>query len=88
LQPSNLVAPAYQTWHIETTDGKVHTGMLVKTVLDEYTYLDAKGTLFKLNTRDMVENLPVAKSIMPDGLADLLTDQELRDLLAYLCSRR
>jgi len=25
---------------------------------------------------------------MPDGLADLLTDQELRDLLAYLCARR
>jgi hypothetical protein len=25
---------------------------------------------------------------MPDGLADLLTDQELRDLLAYLGSRR
>jgi hypothetical protein len=53
-----------------------------------YTYLDDKGDLFKLNTRDVVESRPVPNSIMPDGLADLLTDQELRDLLAYLCSRR
>src|SRR5262249_28943648 len=88
LQPSNLIAPHYQTWHIETTNGKVYTGLLVRTVLDEYTYLDAKGKLFKLNTRKIAASWPLPTSIMPDGLADLLTDQELRDLLAYLCSRR
>ncbi len=88
LQPSNLIAPHYQTWQIETADGKVYTGMLVKTVLDEYTYLDAKGNLFKLNTRDVTETRPLPVSIMPDKLADVLTDQELRDLLAYLDSRR
>jgi putative heme-binding domain-containing protein len=88
LRPSAVVAPHYQVWEIETTDGKVHTGMLVKTVLDEYTYLDARGALFKLNTRTIVESRPVPTSIMPDGLPDLMTDQELRDLLAYLGSRR
>jgi putative membrane-bound dehydrogenase-like protein len=88
LQPSALIAPYYQSWTIETTDGKVRTGMLVKTDRDEYTWLDAKGDLFKVNTRDVVESRPDPKSIMPDGLADLLTDQELRDLMAYLESRR
>jgi putative membrane-bound dehydrogenase-like protein len=88
LQPSAQVAPHYQVWQIETADGKVRTGMLVNTVLDEYTYLDAKGELFKLSTRDVVESQALPKSIMPDGLVDLLTDQELRDLLAYLCARR
>jgi putative heme-binding domain-containing protein len=88
LQPDNVVAPHYQVWVIATADGKVHTGMLMKTVLDEYTYVDAQGVLFKLNTRDMMDSRAVPKSIMPTGLADLLTDQELRDLLAYLCSRR
>ncbi len=88
LQPSALIAPYYQSWHIETNDGKVRTGLLVKTDLDVYTYLDAKGELFKLNTRDIVENRPDPKSIMPDGLIDLLTDQEIKDLFAYLCSRR
>jgi putative membrane-bound dehydrogenase-like protein len=88
LQPSALIAPYYQSWRLETRDGKVRTGLLVKTVLDEYTYLDPKGELFKLNTRDIIDSQPDPKSIMPEGLADLLTDQELRDLLAYLCSRR
>jgi putative heme-binding domain-containing protein len=86
LQPSNQVAPSYQTWQLEMRDGKVYTAMLVNTYLDEYTYLDAKGHQFKVNTRDVVETRPLPTSIMPDGLADMLTDQELRDLLAYLCS--
>jgi putative membrane-bound dehydrogenase-like protein len=88
LRPSNSVAPHYQVWHIETDDGKVRTGMLIKTELDQYTYLDAKGDFFKVNTRNIVENRALPTSIMPEGLADLLTDQELRDLLAYLCARR
>jgi putative membrane-bound dehydrogenase-like protein len=88
LQPSALIAPYYQTWQIETVDGKVYTGMLTKTVLDDYTYLDAKGKFFVLNTRNIVDTHTVPTSIMPEGLPDLLTDQELRDLLAYLCARR
>ena len=62
--------------------------MLVGTVLDDYTYVDEKGANFKVNTRDVEQTRGVAKSIMPDGLVDLLTDQELRDLLAYLCSKK
>lgn len=88
LQPSNQVAPSFQTWRIEMSDGKVYTAMLVNTEQDIYTYLDDKGHQFKVNTRDVVETRSLPTSIMPDGLADLLTDQELRDLLAYLCSRK
>jgi putative membrane-bound dehydrogenase-like protein len=88
LQPSALVAPYYQTWQVETKDGKVRTGLLTRTYLDDYTYLDAKGDFFRVKTGDVVETLPVPQSIMPDGLADLLTDQELRDLMAYLTERR
>jgi putative heme-binding domain-containing protein len=88
LQPNNLVPPHYQVWSIVTHSGRVYTGMLLRTHLDEYTYVDGAGAQFKLNTRDMAESRGVPGSIMPTGLADLLTDQELRDLLAYLCSRR
>jgi putative membrane-bound dehydrogenase-like protein len=88
LRPSNLVAPHYQAWILTLADGRVLTGMLLRTVLDEYTYLDSQGAQFKVSTRDVVEARPAPTSIMPDGLVDLLTDQELRDLLAYLGSRR
>jgi putative membrane-bound dehydrogenase-like protein len=88
LQPSAEVAPYYQAWRVETKDGKVRTGLLSRTELDEYTYLDEKGNPFKVNTRDVVEVQPLPTSIMPAGLVDRMTDQEMRDLLAYLCSRR
>jgi putative membrane-bound dehydrogenase-like protein len=88
LRPSNQIAPHYQSWQIETSEGKIRTGMLLRTELDMYTYLDVKGELFKVNTRTVVESRPLPTSIMPDGLPELLTDGELRDLLAYLSSRR
>jgi putative membrane-bound dehydrogenase-like protein len=88
LSPSAEVAPYYQPWRVETKDGKVRTGLLVDTHLDEYTYVDEKGARFKVKTGDVVESRALPTSIMPSGLADLLTDQELRDLLAYLGARR
>jgi len=88
LQPDLIVAPHFQNWAIVTDDGKAHTGMLVHTNLDDYTYLDAKGGRFKLNTRSIVDSQPITASIMPTGLPDLLTDQELRDLLAFLTTRK
>jgi putative heme-binding domain-containing protein len=88
LQPSAEVAPHYQSWRVETADGKLRTGLLVDTNLDQYTYVDEKGDRFKVKTGDVVESRALPTSIMPAGLADRMTDQELRDLLAYLCQRR
>jgi putative membrane-bound dehydrogenase-like protein len=88
LQPSNNVAPRYQAWLLEFNDGRVKTGMLHRTVLDDYTYVDEKGVLFKVNTRDLANAKALATSIMPAGLVDQLTDQEFRDLLAFLSSPR
>src|SRR5262249_31674401 len=88
LQPSAQVAPHYQVWSVTTDDGRTRLGMLVGTNLDEYTYVDQKGSSFKVNTRRVVETRAVPTSLMPGRLADLLTDQEPRDLLAYLAARR
>ncbi len=88
LQPSNTVAPRYQNWYLETADGKTRNGVLIHTQLDEYTYLDAKGDRFKVKTNDIVEQRAIPTSIMPEALVDGVTDQELRDLLAYLQSRK
>jgi putative membrane-bound dehydrogenase-like protein len=88
LQPSLIIAPHYQAWQMEFLDGKVRSGILNHTDLDDYIYIDEKGEPFKVNTRNVAETKPLKTSIMPTGLADQLTDQELRDLLAYLASRR
>jgi putative membrane-bound dehydrogenase-like protein len=88
LQPSAVVAPHYQTWKIETTDGRTLTGMLIGTYLDVSEYIDEKGNKFKVLAGEVLDVKPVRISIMPDGLLDNLTDQEIRDLLAYLLARK
>jgi len=88
LQPSAVVAPHFQTWRVETADGKFFTGVLVRTYLDESEYLNEKGQRVKVQATDVTQVSPLKTSIMPDGLLDRLTVQEIRDLVAYLASRR
>ncbi len=88
LQPSATVAPAYQAWTLAMHDGRVLNGILVRTYLDEYTYLDAQGKPFIVKTNDVAETKASPTSIMPEGLLNQLTDQEVRDLLAFLFSRK
>lgn len=88
LQPSAVVAPYFQTWQIRTTDGRTRTGLLVRTYLDESEYIDEKGNLFKVLATEVTDVRPLRTSIMPDGMLDGLTDQEIRDLVAYLESRK
>lgn len=88
LQPSLTVAPHYQVWQMETADGQSLTGMLVHTQLDEYTYLDPKGATFKLRTTNIADVRPSPTSIMPNNLTELLTTEELRNLLAFLSNAR
>lgn len=88
LQPSAVVAPHYQGWRIDTVDGRVLTGLLVHTYLDESYYVDAKGNRFKVEAKDVADVSAAKESIMPAGLVDTLTDQEIRDLVAYLGSRK
>jgi putative membrane-bound dehydrogenase-like protein len=88
LQPSAAVAPHYQPWKVDTLDGRSRIGQLIRTYLDECTYIDAKGEPFKVTAAEVAEATPTRGSIMPDGLVDTLTDQEIRDLVAYLALRK
>ncbi len=68
-----------------TKQGRSYTGLLVtEGPGDLETYSDAAGKLFILNPADIAERHPLQTSIMPEGLADLLTPQEFRDLVAFL----
>ncbi|MBN9520206.1 c-type cytochrome [bacterium] len=88
LQPAAVVAPHYQAWKVETLDGRTRIGLLVATRLDESEYVDEKGERFRVRAGDEAGVTPARGSLMPDGLLDGLTDQEARDLVAYLLSRR
>lgn len=86
LQPSREIAPRYEAWLLETDEGKVLTGLRLAQGGDngEERYADAKGETFKLRS-DQIESRQVSQtSIMPSGLEQTVSVQDLRDLLAFL----
>jgi hypothetical protein len=51
-------------------------------------YRDSAGKERSFLKSEIVQRKELSTSMMPDGLIDLLTDREIRDLLAFLDSRR
>lgn len=88
LQPSREIAPHYQTWAIETRDGQSLVGMLLRRSGYKGIYSDRDGRTFELADDDIDVLVPQPLSIMPEGLLDKLTPEEVSALLAYLSQRR
>lgn len=88
LQPSKELAPHYYPWLITTRDGQSRIGMAVRYGGDREMFVDPAGNLFTVQLDQLISRRELNTSIMPAGLADTLTAGELRDLLAYLLSRR
>jgi putative heme-binding domain-containing protein len=88
LQPSREIAPQYVPWTLVKDDGTLLTAVLVSEQGESQLYADAAGKLIRLERKSIVDRKPQTVSIMPNGLAAQLTDQELRDLLAFLGQRR
>jgi hypothetical protein len=51
-------------------------------------YRDSTGREQTFRTAEIVQRKELSTSLMPDGLIDLMTDREIRDLIAYLDQRR
>jgi putative heme-binding domain-containing protein len=83
LIPNKAVKEGYHAQRIVTVDDKVYLGIPVR---------QADGRLFLRTTEDKILSLPLtdilerapAPSLMPEGLVDALSQQELLDLVAFL----
>ena len=85
VDPSREIAPQFTAWTILKKDGEVVTGMYLGEEVDgAIKYADQNGRVFRAHPRDIEQRKPSPQSIMPQGLMDNLTPQELRDLIAYL----
>jgi putative membrane-bound dehydrogenase-like protein len=88
VNPSKEIAPMFTNWTILKTDGELLTGIHVGDEVDgRIRYADQDGRVFHVHPNDIDQRKPSEKSIKPDSLADNLTPQELRDLLAFLMKR-
>lgn len=83
VDPSALVPNEFRATLIQTTDGRTLSGL----VLSEN---ESTLTLLGTSTRDIIQKELVEeralsqKSFMPEGLLDELSNESIRDLVAYL----
>ena len=83
LHPAKNVKEGYNTLVVLTADGRVVTGIPVSRTGTELVLRTAEDKVVSIRTDDIDEESPGA-SLMPQGLVDGLSQQELADLVRYL----
>jgi putative heme-binding domain-containing protein len=84
LQPSRDVSPRYRPTRITTTDGKAYVGMLIYEATDGVILQTGPDATVRIPGNEIESKRTLDTSLMPVGLLDKLTDEEVADLMAYL----
>lgn len=86
LEPNREVAPQFYPSVVELKDGTTFTGILLRSSSTE-VFRDLTGKEKSFPEADIVKRTELRTSLMPPGLVMTLTNEELRDLLAFLTAR-
>jgi putative heme-binding domain-containing protein len=87
LEPSFRINEKYQSYVFELKSGKTVTGLVLKETPEEVEVIEnplAKTKPLVLKVSDIDERKKSPTSIMPKGLLDKLTHEEILDLVAYV----
>ncbi|HJT35472.1 MAG TPA: PVC-type heme-binding CxxCH protein [Pirellulales bacterium] len=86
VNPSAEVREGFETYQAATDDGRIVSGFLVDRDNQVVVLRGADGQTVTLAQDEIEELLPQRKSLMPEGVLAKLSDQDVRDLFAYLRS--
>jgi putative heme-binding domain-containing protein len=82
--PNASFVRSYEPVKVTTLDGKVVQGTLKKDAPDEVVLTVSATEEARVGRKDIDEMTPGTVSVMPSGLDQQLTTQELMDLVAFL----
>ncbi|GIW92362.1 MAG: hypothetical protein KatS3mg110_0403 [Pirellulaceae bacterium] len=86
--PSSTIVMGYEPYSVATVEGKVYSGLIVRET-SEAVFLRTNDLAEIRIPRGQIEAIRRSeKSVMPDGLENSLSSQELADLLEFLYSCR
>jgi putative heme-binding domain-containing protein len=86
VNPSAEIREGYETYQVETKDGRLVVGSLVDKDSQVVVLRGADGQTVTIRLGQIEEMAPSKRSLMPEGLLQSLTDRQVRDLFAYLRS--
>ncbi len=84
LNPSAAIGYNYRSQVVAMHDGRVITGLPVEESPDRLILKTAEGKRITIKPSEVEDRKTSEVSLMPEGLAQAMTDQDLVDLLAYL----
>ncbi|RLS23588.1 MAG: dehydrogenase [Planctomycetota bacterium] len=90
LEPSLKIDEKYQTYIFETKAGKTLTGMIVADAPQAITIIEnplAKTPPKEIKKADIESKTKSPVSLMPKGMLDKMTRDEIIDLLAYILAK-
>lgn len=90
LEPSLKIDEKYQVYIFETKSGRTITGMIVEETPQVVKIIEnplAKASPIELKKSDIDSKNKSPVSLMPKGLLDKLTRDEVLDLMAYVLSK-
>lgn len=83
-EPSRDISDRYRAVRVLTTDDEVLTGMIIYNAADGVTLQAGDGSILRINQDNIQEKAYSTESLMPAGLLEGKTNQEVADLFAYL----
>jgi putative membrane-bound dehydrogenase-like protein len=88
LDPSASIAFGYDAWEITLKSGDEAGGIILSETEDDLTIKDAKAIATRIKKRDIATRRKLKTSLMPVGLQQTMSTQDLVDLVGYLSSLR
>ena len=86
IAPSLEIREGYQTVGVRLEDGSVLTGFIENQNDERFILKSIDGTSHVISKSEVDQILKQSTSLMPEGMLNALTDQQIADLLAYLRS--
>ncbi|WP_437204344.1 c-type cytochrome [Planctomicrobium sp. SH664] len=90
VEPSRAISDQYAAVQILTTDGKVIVGRTAKhngTTIFIYPDMLNMNNIIPVKRSEIEQIMPSPASMMPKGLLNTMSEEEVLDLLAFLLSR-
>lgn len=82
VEPSKVISDQYKSYTVATSDGKIYNGMPVVNDADNLVLLLSDGSKATIPKKEVEGHKESKTSVMPEGLLNTLTLQEIADLVA------
>lgn len=88
LEPSAGVSFGFETWSLETKDGEELVGILAGETPQELSLKTQAGVVQRVRVSDITKREKRAMSLMPTGLQEAMSEEDLVNLIEFLASLR